>query len=239
MVPQTVAGLVSKFYPYFCDEIVDEKKLDREALGRYLEYLKAIGDNCGVIPSRPENEVDIGIMNLTGKAKLGFDKATGFENCLLPMSMVDYIKGDFAAFENRFEPMLQAGICTKSQYTDRAKDFLRFALSEEIQNSEYNSFPVNKKSLEYLASKDRSAYSLITSVEGDDGSPIMFESKPYSRETADRLVAMCEGLDKPVGEDAMICQVLIESLGGYLDGSQSKEDTIQKIEDSLKMYLAE
>lgn len=67
----------------------------------------------------------------------------------------------------------------------------------------------------------------------------MFESKAYSKETADRLVAMCQGLEKPVGEDAKICEVLTESLGGYLDGSQSKEDTIRKIEDSLKMYLAE
>ena len=51
---------------------------------------------------------------------------------------------------------------------------------------------------------------------------------------------MCQSLDKPVGEDTMISQVLTESLQGYLlDGSQSKEDTIQKIEDSLKMYLAE
>ena len=34
-------------------------------------------------------------------------------------------------------------------------------------------------------------------------------------------------------------EVRMSRLGGYLDGSQSEEDTIQKIEDGLKMYLAE
>ncbi len=239
MDTQTVAELVDKFYPYLCKEIVNEKQLDRETLGRYLEYLKAIGDNCGIIASRPENEIDLGILALTGKAKLAFNRTTGFGDCMFPMSMADYIKGDFAAFENRFEPLVQAGVCSKSQYVDRAKDFLQFALSEEIQNLEYNGFPVNRKSMEYQAAKDRSNYHMVVSVEGDDGSPIMFESKPYSQETADRLVAMCEGLERPVGEDRKIREVLIENLSGYLDGTQSKEDTVQKIEDSLKMYLAE
>ena len=239
MAPQTVAEMVHKFYPYFCDEIVDGKQLDKEALGKYLEYLKAIGDNCKILPSRQEDEVDMGIMDLSGKAKLAFNRTAGFADSMFPMSMAEYIKGDFAAFENRFEPLVQVGICSKSRYADRAKDFLRFALSEEIQDLEYNGFPVNRKSLESQAAKDRSEYSMVVSVQGDDGSPIMFESKAYSKETADRLVAMCQGLEKPVGEDAKICEVLTESLGGYLDGSQSKEDTIRKVEDSLKMYLAE
>lgn len=94
--------------------------------------------------------------------------------------------------------------------------------------------------MESQAAKDHSNNIVIVTLQGDDGSSIQFESKPYSKETAKRLTDMCQSLDKPVGEDAMISQVLTESLRGYLlDGSQSKEDTIQKIEDSLKMYLAE
>ena len=59
------------------------------------------------------------------------------------------------------------------------------------------------------------------------------------RDAYSSLSALCEGLDKPVGEDAKIREVLIEALGGYLEGSRSREDTVQKIEDGLKMYLAE
>ena len=40
-------------------------------------------------------------------------------------------------------------------------------------------------------------------------------------------------------EDAKIREVLTEALGAYLEGSQTNEATVQRIEDGLKMYLAE
>ena len=98
---------------------------------------------------------------------------------------------------------------------------------------------MNVKSLEKLAAKDRSDYMSATMIMADDGSYLEFDSEAYPKETADRLVKLCQGLEKPIKEDAKIREVLIECLGAYLDGTQPKEDTIQKIEDGLKMYLAE
>lgn len=66
-----------------------------------------------------------------------------------------------------------------------------------------------------------------------------FKILDYSRETAEKLVSMCKGLNKPVGEDEKIREVLTEALEGYLNGAQSKEDTLQMVKDGLKMYLAE
>lgn len=238
--PQTPAELVDKFYPYFCEEMVRDKQLDREVTGRYLEYLKAIGDNCGIIKTRPENELCYSMWDLGSKAKLAFDQAGGFVGCMSSMSMVDYIKGDFTAFENRFNPSLLTGICAQSQYPDTAKDFLRFALSGQVQDTDnYGSFPVNRSSLLKQAAKDRTDFMMSTMIQQDDGGYEVFDAKAFPKETADRLVAMCESLDKPVKEDAKIREVLIECLGPYLEGTQSKEETLQKIEDSLKMYLAE
>lgn len=238
--PQTTADLVDKFYPYFCDEIVKDKQLDREALGRYLEYLKAIGENSGMITVRKEDEVAYGMWELASDAKLAFEEVGGFVDCMFPMSMVDYIKGDFTAFENSFIPTMQMGIYAKSPYLDTAKDFLGFALSKQVQDMDsYNGFPVNRESLETLAAKDRSNYMAATMIKGDDGNYIEFDSKSYPKETADKIMAICEKLDRPVKEDSKIREVLIESLEGYLNGAQSKEDTIQKVEDGLKMYLAE
>ncbi|MCI8286438.1 MAG: extracellular solute-binding protein [Lachnospiraceae bacterium] len=240
MGKQTAADLVYQFYTYFCDEIVDGKQLNREKLSQYLRYLKAIGDNCGIIDVWPENERAADMWDLSAETKLAFQKADGFVNCMIPVSMAEYIKGDFTAFENRFIPSLEAGICAKSQYVDTAKDFLRFALSEEFQSANGdNGFPVNRQALKTQAAKDRSEFQIYTSIEADDGSYVGFESKSYSQETADRLAAMCETLDKPVKEDAKIRQVLAECLGEYLKGAQPEEETVQKIEEELKMYLAE
>lgn len=237
---QTVAELVDKFYPYFCDEIVNGKQLDREAMGQYLEYLKTIGENCGIIASRPEDELAFGMWELAAEAKLAFQKVGGFVDCMFPMSMVDYIKGEYTAFDRRFIPSMQMGICSKSQYLDTAKDFLQFALSQEVQDMDsYDGFPVNNASLEKLAAKDRSNYAAAVMIKADSDDYIQFESKAYSQETAQKLSDLCRTLDKPVREDAKIREVLIDCLGPYLAGTQSKEDTIQKIEDGLKMYLAE
>lgn len=240
MGERTVTELVDEFYPYFCSEIVDGKQLDREAMGRYLEYLKAIADNCGIIDSRPEEELAFGMWELAAEAKLAFNRVNGFIDCMFPMSMVNYIKGSYTAFENQFEPSMQIGICSKTGELEAAKDFLRFALSSQVQSTEsYSGFPVNEAALETLAAKDRSDYSAATMIKADSGSYIEFSSEAYDQKTAQDLAALCRSLDRPVKEDAKIREVLIDSLGGYLDGSQSEEDTIQKIEDGLKMYLAE
>lgn len=240
MGDKTVDELVDLFYPYFCGRIVKDKELDKEALGRYLGYLKAVADNSGIIDKRPEDEIGYGMWELAANAKLALSDAAGFNDCLFPMSIVDYIKGDFTAFENSFIPSIQMGICAKSEYVDTAKDFLRFALSEQVQDTEtYRGFPVNSRSLQKQADKDRSNMTAATMIMADDGSYLEFESKPYSKDTAKRLTDVCRALDTPVREDAKIREVLIEALGGYLKGTETLDDAIQKIEDGLKMYLAE
>ena len=240
MGQRTVAELVDEFYPYFCAEIVDGKQLDREAMGTYLDYLKAIGDNCGIIDSRPEDKAVAGMWELASEVKLALDKVNGFIDCMFPISMVNYIKGTYTAFENRFEPSMQTGICSKTQNMDAAKDFLRFALSEQVQSTEtYSGFPVNEAALKAQAAKDRSNYSAATMIMSDSGGYIEFDSEAYDQKTAEALADLCRGLDRPTKEDSKIREVLIESLDGFLKGSQSREDTIQKIEDGLKMYLAE
>lgn len=240
MGSQTVAELVDKFYPFFCDEIVRDKQLDREAMGKNLEYLKAIGENCGIVASRTGDEQAYTMWELAAQAKLAFKEVKGFRDCMFPMSMVDYIKGDYTAFGNSFIPSVQMGICVKSEYKDTARDFLKFALSQAVQDRDYYSgFPVNKLSLEKQAAEDRSTYMAATMIMGDDGSYLEFNSEAYPQEVAQDLAALCGRLDKPVKEDAKIREVLIEVLAGYLDGTWSKEEAVKRIEDGLKMYLAE
>lgn len=240
MGTQTVSELVDLFYPYFCDKIVDGKQLDQERLGHYLDCLKTIADNCGIIATRPENEQSYGMWDLAAKAKFALTQADGFTSCMFPMSMTDYIKGDFTAFENSFIPSAQVGICAKTEKLDAAEDFLRFLLSEQVQDKDGSrGFPVNARSLQNHAEKDRSDLRASTMIMAEDGSYLEFDSKSYPRETAMRLTSICESLNTPIREDAKIREVLIECLGGYLDGSQSLEQTIQKMEDGLKMYLAE
>lgn len=243
---QTVEELVDKFYPYFCDDIVSGKALDKETLRKKLEALKAVGDNCGIVAEHDESNGSYGscygIWDLASKIKLSLEPGggNGFYMIMFDIAITDYIKGEFAAFENSFEPALEMGICTKSGHQETAKDFLRFVLSEKVQGADYyGGFPVNRASLEELAVMDRSEYAAVTSIVGDDGSQQMFDIKPYGQETARRLTDICKTLDKPCRKDTKIREVLIDTLGSYLDGGSSLDETVDKIEADLKMYLAE
>lgn len=238
--PVTADELVDQFYPYFCGEIVKDKKLDRDALGKNLEYLKAIADNSGIISSRAGEESKYTLWDLPTNSKLAFDNGKGFRSIMFPIAVMEYAGGDFTAFENCFIPSLQVGISTKSPYRDTAEDFLRFALSREIQDTDYHTgFSVNRDSLEKQEKEDRSDVIAVTTMVNSAGEEEMFEIGDYSPEIAKKLTDLCKSLDRPAVEDAKIREELIAALPGYLDGSKTLEETLDSIEGALKMYLAE
>ena len=237
--PRTVLELVDQFYPYFCREMVRDKRLDQEVLGRYLDAMKIIGNNCGIIDSRDEKERASNVWDLASEVRLAIEDVAGFNECMLPISIADYMEGELAAFENCFIPSVQMGICTKSSHKETAKDFLEFALSETVQGRDYYSgFPVNAASLEVLAGRDRSDAEAEATIELAEG-VVEFKILDYPAETAKRLLEICRGLQKPAGEDAKIREVLAEALEGYLKDTQSRDETVNRIEEGLKMYLAE
>ena len=239
---KTVEDMVDLFYPYFCDDIVKEKTLDKDVLREKLEAMKIIADNCGIV-EKYDNKKERGynLWDLASEIKLAIEKgAAGFNDCMFDVAMTEYIKGEFTAFENQFIPSLETAVCTKSQKQETAKDFIRFALSEQIQDQDYYSgFPVNARSLEKLTLRDRSDMAAVTTIEGDDGSEVMFEIKAFPESTAQRLAEICKTVSRPVKEDAKIREVLIDSLSSYLRGQGSLEDAVSEIEKGLNMYLAE
>lgn len=236
----TVDELVDRFYPYFCGEIVKGDQLDRETLAQNLEWLKIIADNSGIVGSH-EEEGRRSMWLLPSQVRLAFEQVDGFWDCMTPIAIKEYVQeGSFAAYENCFTPHLQTGINSKSAYQETALDFLRFALSESAQNTEfYSGFPVNLAALEALAATDRSDVAMATSITAADGSEEMFEIPAFSEETAVELVRVCKALNRPVVEDEKIREELIAALPGFLDGSRSLEETLDSIEGALRMYLAE
>lgn len=235
----TVSELVDRFYPYFCSDIVKDKALDREALSKILECLKVIAENSGIVDSHGDGG-KYSIWDLPSKAKLAYDDCTGFYDSMFPISMMEYVNGDFTAYENSFIPSMLTGISVKSEYQKTAKDFLRFALTKDIQGSEsYGEFPINQNAFEQQAAADHSEMAAATMIVTADGGEEMFEILPYSEEITQRIVELCRKLDRPVAEDAKIREELIAALPGYLDGSRTLKDTLDSIEGGLRMYLAE
>lgn len=235
---RTCGELVEEFYPLIVDDILQNRQVNRDSLRPWLEDLKKIADNCGILPSRKEGRA-ANIWDLGSDVKLVLQETDGFNQAMTPYAVAELLNANVVSVENAFYPKMVIGINSRSEHVEIAKDFLRFALSEELQSVDtYEGFPVNAKALETQAAADRSMAEAYTTYD-IDGSTAEFAIKSYSEETANHLMELCRAATLCLKEDTQIETSLTESLQAYLNGQASVEEAMDAVEGSLKMYLAE
>ena len=238
MGDRTCGELVEAFYPLIVDDILQNRQVNRDTLRPWLEDLKKIADNCGILPSRKEGRA-ANIWDLGSDVKLVLQETDGFNEAMMPYAVAELLNANVVSMENAFYPKMVIGINSRSEHVETAKDFLRFALSEELQSVDtYEGFPVNAKALETQAAADRSMAEAYTTYD-IDGSTAEFAIKSYSVETANHLMELCKAATLCLKEDTQIENSLTESLQAYLNGQASVEEAMDAVEGSLKMYLAE
>ena len=234
----TCGELVEEFYPLIVDDILQNRQVNRDTLRLWLEDLKTIGDNCGILPSRKEGRA-ANIWDLGSNVKLVLEETDGFNQAMTPYALADLLNANVVSMENAFYPKMVIGINSRSEHVETAKDFLRFALSEELQSVDtYEGFPVNAKALEMQAVADRSMAEAYTTYD-IDGTSAEFAIKSYSEETANHLMDLCKTATLCLKEDTQIETSLTESQQAYLQGQTTVEEAMDAVEGSLKMYLAE
>lgn len=235
---RTCGELVEEFYPLIVDDILQNRQVNRDSLRPWLEDLKKIADNCGILPSRKEGRA-ANIWDLGSDVKLVLQETDGFNEAMMPYAVAELLNANVVSVENAFYPKMVIGINSRSEHVETAKDFLRFALSEELQSVDtYEGFPVNAKALETQAAADRSKAEAYTTYD-IDGSSVEFDIKSYSEETANHLMELCRAATLCLKEDTQIETSLTESLQAYLNGQAGVEEAMDAVEGSLKMYLAE
>lgn len=238
MGDRTCGELVEEFYPLIVDDILQNRQVNRDTLHPWLEDLKKIADNCGILPSRKEGRA-ANIWDLGSDVRLVLQETDGFNEAMMPYAVAELLNANVVSMENAFYPKMVLGINSRSEHVETAKDFLRFALSEELQSVDtYEGFPVNAKALETQAAADRSKAEAYTTYD-IDGSTAEFAIKAYSEETANHLMELCRAATLCLKEDTQIETSLTESLQAYLNGQASVEETMDAVEGRLKMYLAE
>ena len=238
MGDRTCGELVEEFYPLIVDDILQNRQVNRDTLHPWLEDLKKIADNCGILPSRKEGRA-ANIWDLGSDVRLVLQETDGFNEAMMPYAVAELLNANVVSMENAFYPKMVIGINSRSEHVETAKEFLRFALSEELQSVDtYEGFPVNAKALETQAAADRSMAEAYTTYD-IDGSTAEFAIKAYSEETANHLMELCRAATLCLKEDTQIETSLTESLQAYLNGQASVEEAMDTVEGSLKMYLAE
>ena len=81
MGDRTCGELVEEFYPLIVDDILQNRQVNRDTLRPWLEDLKKIADNCGILPSRKEGRA-ANIWDLGSDVKLVLQETDGFNEAI-------------------------------------------------------------------------------------------------------------------------------------------------------------
>ena len=140
------------------------------------------------------------------------------------------------------------GINGQSPVLDYAKDFVKFAMSEDFQKEAMLSgIPMNRKA--FYAKEENTlvdengdpitgAYSGYA-ISGDNGETINIEIYWASEEQIAKYNQMVESIDTVNHCDDRVFNAVIEEGVHALDGTKGIEETVEAIEKKVQLYLAE
>lgn len=236
----TGEDLVETFAPYFMPDIIKDKQLDTEKLRTVLQELQTIAAHCDMVEKYKKGERASNEWDLPSAMQAVLCQISGFNDAMFDLAIINLVKGDYTSFENAYIPTVEIGVNANTKQADLAKEFAAFVMSREVQDGDfYDGFPVNKESLHMQVSLDRSDYAAYTTIEGADGQEIGLDIEQIKAADADRLETICESLSQKTMQDAKVLEELEKAVPAYLLGRQSLDDTISKIQDGVKIYLAE
>ncbi len=236
----TGEDLVDTFAPYFIPDIIQDKQLDTEKLRTALQQLQTIAAHCDMVEKYKKGERASNEWDLPSTMQAVLCQVSGFNDAMFDLAIINLVKGDYTSFENAYIPTVEIGVNAGTKQPDLAKEFVAFVMSREVQDGDfYDGFPVNKESLHMQVNLDRSAYAAYTTIAGADGQEVGLDIESIKAADADKLEALCGSLSKKTVKDAKVLEELEKAVPAYLLGRQSMDDTIGKIEDGVKIYLAE
>lgn len=164
-------------------------------------------------------------------------RTEGFEDCKsLPM------RGDCG---NAFWAKTLLGINAASANTERAENFIKAALSTQVQSDLEEGFPVTKKAIldsyeeQWRIYKDNDYVSGQGSTYSPDGEEVILLIRVPDEKTVSELIKWMESLDTAYVEDKIFEEVVYEEGEAYIEGEKGLEETMNAIETRLGIYLTE
>lgn len=164
-------------------------------------------------------------------------KTEGFENCgSIPMN---------GQCSNVFWAKTLLGITTSSENTERAQNFIKTALSTEVQIDIENGFPVTQKAIldsyadQWKLYKDNDYVSGQGGTVDPDGNEVVLLIRIPDEAEVNELLQWITSMDTAYVEDKTFENIIYEEGTSYLSGEKSLEETMNSIETRLGIYLAE
>ena len=230
--------VIESFLPFYINSIVNENRINQDKLGMFLEDMKKISDSVNAVEitdfdsSHSPRRLAYGQVSLSVCTMKGMidDEAT-------EMIAFAKLKGDYAVYQNLFEPYGLLGVYKASGQKELAIEFVKTALSYEVQETEYRhgGFPVSLSALE----KWRDTDSERGGATGDPDTGIQINYKWPDAASRNRLYEEILSLKTPVVCDQVVRQRLEASAVAYLKGEITLEAAVQEIANEADLYLQE
>lgn len=169
-----------------------------------------------------------------------------FQNMAFPDAVTDLRENiGFSLMQGQakdvYVPECVLGVNAASPLADRALEFVRTALSEKVQRTDFSDgYPVHLKALE-----DGAAYPY---KEGDDGMQIqiyeggeerwlqvLWPDEAFMKER----VAQFSQLSTPSSADTVLFEMIVDETRGFFEGTQSLDAAVEAVVQRTQAYLSE
>lgn len=233
---------------YSKDLVSDEKVINEENLGKYLDILQLLMEKTGdeyifefgtsQLNVDSAIELDRGFSMYFGESSSKdtfVDQLLTLADCQVPLAGVRESGMYYDTLDDQFIESGLVGVNKASNNKELAKDFVSYLLSEKVQScSAFDGFPVNVKALDAVMGDVESLRGMSIAVD-TKFMEIQVPSKKQVQELYDKM----KELDKPISYDSMLASLVIEQVKDFLDEKVSKEEAIQNIMNVANGYLAE
>lgn len=167
----------------------------------------------------------------------------GYLSSLITFVDFQNFNQEYQVVSDRVFSSLLAGINGKSEHLETAKEFIKFALSEEEQQIftgkiiNVSGFPVNQTAFQNMIKKPSQEELQEYYQKTFDNLGIQF-SWP-KQEIFDKLKQEITNLSIPAMEDYIVIETVLKSGKAYLSGEKEIDDTVNEIIQKLQLYQME
>lgn len=229
--------LIDIFYSYYPVNFLDDNQIiHAEQLQIFLENIKSIGSNIGAsledkVDETKEDELYQIRKFLIDKNSVMYHNAQGIEDVKYYIGATGKVHGS-ATFVDGVLPQMQMAVYKNSPVIDECIDFVKIALSDEIQKNDWSDgFPVTQSALEAWGnSYQKTEESIILEDQGDKEITL---KEPEESEVR-VLLSMINDSSGLYIRDYELMEIIKLETFDYWVGNESVESIVNNIIDTYE-----
>lgn len=230
---------------FLSDAVGEDGVIKEQELRNFLLCMKEIFDGSRISDGTRDNR-PTSIWGLLEKGTfLHSEETAGFFESSQGTSIMEQAVGelmaDMTVLNKTYLPYGTIGINNAGENKEKAIDFLRTALSEKVQRSDfYDGFSVNGNALEFLCGIERnSADAYGGPIDGVDGRTYEFKTSWPSEPLRRRLAEFLRSVEHSAGRNGKLKEILLTYSGNYFDGAETLDQAVEELMGKMTLYLQE